>query len=818
MLQNYLKTAFRTLAKNRLNTFIQVAGLAMGMAACLLLLDYVGFELSYDHFHERGDRIYRVINDRYQDGKRVQIGAITYPTIGPVMAREFPEVEAVTRLVPSGEVLLQNGEQIERVENCLFVDKQFLNIFSFAILAARDDSLLARANEVALSRQLADRFFPGSEGDYQQILGKSLRLDRLGEPLTVVAVLDDVPSGSTLQFDLLASYATFVRTAGEAADNSWSWSDFYHYLLLRPGADVAALEAKFDDFSARHFRGQEVSGAEERFFLQPLMKTHLYSGGLEYEISKVSNGQSVWSLLLIAFFILVIAWMNYINLTSSRVIERAREVGIRKITGARKGQIAGQFVMEALLVNVASLLLAFQLAQLARPWLGVALGLEVDRVGFFQSILLQPELLATGLLLLLAGVLVSGIYPAWLLSGQHLSEVLKGVFGSTRRSEGLRRSLVVFQFAASVALIAGTLLVYRQLRFASEQDLGLDVDQVLMVSPPALSTWDSTFIDRMNTMNETLRRYPDIISASTSNRVPGQAMGRIFGLEAVDGGGENTFMANFILADYNYAETYGLTPRAGRFFTRDDHNSDPAAIESVIVNERAVSMLGFPSPEAAVGSRLKFWDREWLIAGVLPDFHQRTLHHSIEPVVFLPLYGTNNPLSIRIAGDDVNGTIARIKEVYAQFFPGNAFEYRFIDENFQTLYEGDRRFGQVLLFFTLLAIFIAIMGLFGLAAYAATLRTREVGIRKVLGASVGNLVALLSGDFLRLVAIAILIGLPLAWYGTSLWLREFAYRAPLAWWVFAVTGALALGLAFVTVGYQALRAATGNPVESLRRE
>ncbi len=818
MIRNYLKITLRTLWKSRLYTGIQVLGLVLGMTACLLLLDYVGFQMSFDRFHAGSDRIYRLINDRYQDGKRVQLGTITYPSVGPAMQREFPEIEQATRLFYNGDLLVRRGGEIDRVENALFVDRHFLEMFSFRMLAARQDTLLARANEVVLTRRLADRYFPEAAGNYSEVLGRSLRFDRREDPYEIVGVLEEVPANSTLQFDLLISYETVIRYIGPDADEHWQWSDFYHYFKLREGAEVDALEAKFAGFSQRHFRGQEVSGSEEHFYLQPMHEAHLHSDDLEYEIGQTANGQAIWALLIIAFFILIIAWMNYVNLTSVRAVERAREVGIRKVVGARRRQLIGQFLTEALLVNGISLLLALQLLQLVRPWFGRIVGFSTEEVGLFRYAEIHTSLLLTAAVLAGAGILISGAYPAWLLSGQQMSDVLKGGFRGPQRSQWVRQGLVVFQFTASIALIAGTLLVYRQIRFLNEKDLGLQVEQVLMVDPPQLSQWDSTFIERMNSFKEALTAYPEIRSATTSSRVPGQGTGRIFDLQLTGSPTDQTYMSNFIHADYGYADTYGLRPVAGRFFRPSDHSPDPEQIRSVVVNEALTGLLGFAAPQEAVGRQLRFWGRDMTVVGVVPDFHQRSLHHHIEPLVFMPFYGTQNPLSVRIAGKNIPATVALISTLYDRFFPGNAFEYRFVDELFQKQYESDRQFGRVLSFFTIVAIFIAVLGLFGLAAFSIALRTKEVGVRKVLGASVVQLVRLLSGDFLRLVLIALLCGLPLAYYGIRLWLNNFAYEQRPAWWIFVATALLVFILAFATVSMHAIRAAYRNPVEALRNE
>ncbi len=804
----------RSLWKNRGFTLIHIIGLALGLATCLLLLDYVSFELGFDRFHAQGNRIYRVVNERYQDGQLVQKGTITYPTVGPALAEDFPEIEKYTRIFYTTNTLMRKEQEIKRLDYAFFVDGNFLDIFSFPLIAGGSDSLLQRANEVVLSRRLAEEWLGKSD---RSVVGQYVYLNQYEEPFTIVGICEDVPANSLLQFDLLISYPSAIRYFGEGVDNSWQWSDFYHFLLLKPEADPDALEAKLADFSERRFRGQEVSGSEERFFLQPLSEAHLYSGDLEYEIGQTSNGRSIWLLLAIGFFILAIAWINYVNLSSVRAIERAKEIGIRKVSGARRSQIMGQFILEALLVNLISGAVAWQLLLLLRPWLGGALGTATEMTSLGQNFATGPGLVLTTLCLVAAGILLSGAYPAWLLAAQHTTSVIKGEYRQSARGQLMRRGLVVFQFCASIVLITATLTVYRQLHFMRNQDLGVRVDPIVVVNAPTLSAWDSIFIEKTDAFKEALTTLPGLTDAATSSRVPGQGTGRIFNLRR-SAQASDSYMASFIETDHDFAATYGLEPLAGRFFRPTDHHQDGRQVRSVVVNEQTRRMLGYQTNEAIVGEPVHFGERDWTIVGVVPDFHQRSLHHAIEPTVFLPFYSNFNQISLRMETDRIEPTLQAVRRVFEDFFPGNAFEFSFLDEQFQRQYEREQRFGQVLLFFTLLAIAIACLGLFGLAAYGAYLRTREIGIRKVLGASAGQIVALLSGDFLRLVLIAGAIALPLAWWTLSRWLESFAYRTDLPWWLGLATLLSALLIAFFTVGYQAWRAARANPADALRTE
>ncbi len=818
MIANYLKIALRNLWKNKGQSAILVGGLAAGMGACLLLLQYVSYELSFDNFHSKADRIYRVVNERFQEGKSIQKGTITYPTIGAAMAKDFPEIANHTRLMAGGKIFIRLDEQLTEQEGLLWADEHFFEIFDFPVLAKEHDQILDQTNEVAIARSVATTYFPWAKGDFSAVLGKSIYLDKDKEPFKIIAVFEDVPANSLLQFKVLGSFATVIHERGKEAVESWNWSDFWHYIELKPGADVAALEAKFSAFSDRYFQGTKISGSEEVFSLQPLKEAHLYSKNLEYEIGETANGNAVWALLIIAFFILVIAWINYINLASVRAIERAKEVGVRKAIGAGRSQLIGQFMIEALIVNLAALTLALPASQLVKPWFAANFGLKTELLNLSASGSWLLPVALTGLVL--AGILVSGAYPAWLLSSSPVAGVLKGFFQKNLGGGALRRGLVVFQFAASIALITATWLVSRQIGFMNRQDLGIDLDHVMTVNPPVLTEWDSTYIGKMDAFKQTLTDYANIRSAATSNRVPGDPfLGRVFQIQKLgESASSQSYTCGFINADFNYAATYNLQPLAGRFFEKNDHNPDWDKLENIVLTQSAVKMFGYGSNEAAIGRSVRFWDHNWHIVGVLPDFHQKSLHHAIEPLLFVPSYSSQNQVSLRVAGDHLDQTIAFIQKTYQAFFPGNVFKYAFVDENFQKLYETDARFGNILGFFTLLTMLIACLGLFGLASYTTILRTKEIGIRKVLGASVAGITRLLAKDFLILVFIAILIASPLAWYFMQQWLADFAYRIEIRWWMFAVAGAVALMIAFLTVGFQSVKAALANPVKSLRSE
>lgn len=815
---HYLKLAFRSLLRQKGFTLINLFGLATGMAACLLLLQYISYELSFDTFHSKADRIYRVVNERYQGGDMVQRGTITYPTISANMKKDYPEIRNATRLADFGGTVVRKDDDLQTVAGLYYVDEHFLEIFDFPLLAVATERLLSRDFQVIISKQQADRWFAVKEGTYEDVLGEQVIIDEEDEPYTIVGVLDEVPANSLLLPEMLVSYSSLIQVIGEDVDNSWTWSDFYHYLELEPGVDVAVLEAKFKGFSDRYFRGEEVSGSKELFYLQPLLEAHLQSNDLEYEVGNTTNGKAVWSLLLLAFFILIIAWINYANLSSSRALERAKEVSIRKIAGAKNHQLSGQFFTEALLANFASLMIAIVMFLLVQPYFQRLMEVSWDQLNINRILFQHPALWGTALGLTLLGIMLSAYYPTWMLTSQRMTDVLKGSIRTGKKGQNIRKGLIIFQFTASIALIAGTLMVNRQINFLQEQDLGVNIDQVLTFDPPRLAAWDSTFINRMDAFKQTLIQYPAIQAAASSNRTPGRGTGRLFETRVPSRADDRNYTLSFIQVDHSYAETFGLEAVAGRLFSREDYSPLWEDLNTILINEAAVETFGFAGAEEAIGQVVETYGKPWTIVGVVPDFHQQSLHHPIAPMLLQPAYSTNNPISVKISGEDVSSTLVAIQKTFDDFFPGNAFNYTFLNETFAQQYAADQKFRKLLFFFTLLAILVACLGLSGLAFYAAYLRTKEIGIRKVLGASIQQLSLLLAKDFMGLIIIATLIGLPLAWLGFQSWLTNFAYRIDFPWWAMITAAVGGLLIAFGTISWHAIRAAYTNPIDSLRNE
>jgi putative ABC transport system permease protein len=819
MLRSYLLTAWRNIRKNKVFSFINVVGLSIGMAACLLILQYVNFELSYDHFNASLGDIYRVGNDRYQNGKLIQHGTITYSGIGKAMQHDFPEVINHARVEPFGREIISYEKKKIGEQQTLYVDNSFLSMFSYPWIAGDKTTALETPHTAILTESAVNRYFGLKGNGVAAALGKAFFVGRDSTPYKVTGVVGDVPENSHLGFDLLLSYISLYsgKDSWRESDYDFKDSDFWHYIQLKHGTDPRTLESKMAGFSQRYFQGDKVSGSVEKFHLQPLARAHLYSD-YEYEIGKTGSATVVWGLTIIALFIIVIAWVNYINLSTARSTERAKEVGVRKVIGAERGQLIRQFLTESFLINLFALLLGFGFMFLLQPAFNALIGHHLSVIWLLQRSLGGYGITIGLSTLLFAGIFVSGFYPAFVLSSFRPILVLKGKFSTSKGGALLRKGLVVGQFAITVALIIGSLVVYRQIRYMNKQQLGMNIDHMLVINPPDFTNWDSTFIGRMNSMTHELSQIPDVRGAATSWNVMGGETGRSFNVRRLDQDNTVHFTMRHNGISMGWIELYGIKVIAGRSYTYTDFNPNFSLVHNLVINESATKLLGFASPEKAIGQTILRGQRQWTVVGVIANYHQKSLRYPIEPTMLMPAYGTGSPISIKVNSQDLPATISAIKKVYDNFFPGNYFDYFFLDARFNRQYADDQLFGKAFAIFAGFAIFIACLGLLGLSLFATAQRTKEIGVRKVLGASIGNIVLLLSRDFIGLIVVAFLVASPVAWFIMHKWLQDFAYRIDIEWWVFALAGFLAVAIAVVTISYQAIRAAAANPVKALRSE
>ena len=814
MLQSFLRIALRNFTKRKGYSILNLLGLTIGITCCLLIFEYVAYERSFDSFNTHARRIFRVQESDYQAGRFVSNWATTSPAVGPTLKREFPEVENVCRLIQY-ETLLSNADRHVNgfEQKCYAADTSVFSILELSLVRGNPAVALKGINNVVLSEETARKYF-GSDNP----IGKTLAMRNGGSlrNLEVTGVFKAVPANSHLVLDVLLSFSTFSDMIGsygkptDPTETSWGWNDYYTYVLLKPATNWRAFDAKLPDFMNRHTNGLPENKSRNDYItlqLYALPDIHLYSHyGEEAEAN--GDGQSVSFLFLIAFFIAAIAWTNYINLATARSLERAKEVGVRKVLGALRTDLIRQFLVESLLLNGAALVLALGITALVTPLFNQLTGRSIHRVP-----LSYWEIFGV---LFVCGVFLSGIYPAFVLSRYHPVAVLKGLFKNTAGGQFLRKSLIVGQFTASILLIAGTVIVYRQVHYMRSQQLGVRIDQTVVLNG-VQSMKDSSYRELYPSFRQAMLGLRDVKNIAASSNVMGQEITWSTSWQRLDNGSKTNYTLLHLGIDYDFIAYYGLRVIAGRPFSKDF----PTDKHGVILNETAVKALGFAHPADAIGKMLH-GDQSSIdtvhVVGVVADYHHEGLQKAIPPMAIILRTGTVGYYSIRINTANMPQTLAGLKQVWDKFYPNDPFHYFFLDEFFDKQYAENQRFGAVFGLFAGLAIIIACLGLFGLSAYNVIQRTKEIGIRKVLGASVRHLLFILSRDFLVLVVIAFVVAVPVTWWIMHSWLQGFAYRITISWWTFAVAGAAAFSIALLTVGVQALKATLANPVRSLRTE
>jgi len=807
MFKNYFKTAWRNITRHKAYSAINILGLAIGIAACLLILQYVSFELGYEDFQVNKDRIYRVQQDRYDNGKLSTQWAAGAYAVGNSFKAAIPEIEDYVKVVGNGRVTAEVNNQPLKIEKVYFTSNSLFNVFTYPLLAGNKNESLKEPFTAALSETTAKKIFGTAN-----VVGKALRLNGR-DNYTINAVYKDPPVNTQLKPDLPLSYATFEKwttdSSGNGPETAWQWDGCLTYLLLHKGADPNVVEKKFVPV-VQKFTAEDMKkyNAGVIYHLQPLKDIHLYSHYM-MEPGENGDGKTVYLLLGIALFIVVIAWVNYINLATARAITRAREVGVRKAVGSQRKQLVVQFLSESAVLNGFALVLAIAIVLIAIPGFNKLSGQQLSFSLFSQS-----NFWLGLIALFLVGVFFSGLYPAFVLSGFKPIEVLKGKMGGTKQSAVLRKSLVVFQFAASLFLLIGTVTVYQQIQYMRKQSLGLSIEQTLIIPQPIVGI-DSTFLQKITAFKQELQRQSSIKNITVSTSIPGEPVGwNAGGIKLVGQNESKSKQYRVIGVDYDYINTYGLKLIAGRPFSKE-FGSDK---HSVIFNKKGIEQLGFTKPEDALGKKIDFWGDQYTIEGVAENFHQQSLREAYEPLILRLIPDVNGSISIKTTAANASNTISAVKAEWSKFFPGNTFEYFFLDDHFDEQYKADQRFGQVFTLFTSLAILVACLGLFGLASFTTLQRTKEIGIRKVLGASVSSIVNLLFKEFVLLLVIAFVIAAPIAWFSTSNWLQGYAFRIDLHWTYFVLPFITIIAIALITVSFQSIKSAIANPVKSLRTE
>ncbi|MBT1697873.1 ABC transporter permease [Fulvivirgaceae bacterium PWU4] len=800
MIKNYLTSVFRYISRNKAFTAINISGLAIGMMACMLITQFVLHEFSYDDYHEKKDRIFRVQLDRYNKGEIETRWAAGCLGIGPDLKANFPEVEKIVRMYKRNTVM-SYGDVFFKEEGVYYASEDFFEVFTVPLIEGRDSSALRGPNKAVLSRSMAKKYF-GAENP----VGKTIR-DNGRREYEVTGIFEDLPTNTHMKVDALFSFDTWIANQNPQGLTSWQWDGFFTYLLLTENADAKALEAKLPAYVEKR-EGENLKqwNAGMVFHLQPLTDIHLDSDFMG-EFKPNGDRRSAYFLSIVAVLILVIAWINYINLSTAKSIERAREVGVRKVMGSFRTQLVQQFLFESLLLNTVAVFVAIAFVVMLTPWFSELTGRELGYLLFKQKMFwVWMGLLIAG------GALLSGLYPAFVLSGYKPVEVLKGRFKNTGQGVLFRKGMVVTQFVASITLIVGTFTVYRQIRYMQEQALGVNLDQTLVVYSP--NVVDSTYQKKFLILKEKIKQYPEVANMTASSAIPGAQPGwNAGGIRRLSQREDEANQYRVIMMDHDFVPLFGLNVLAGRGFS-----DEPNEYKNVLLNEAACRQMGFEKAEDAINDEIFFWGDTFRIVGVLKNYHQESLKKSHEPLVFRYSSSPGGYYSIRFNTANVKESMSRFEEQWKALFPGNPFISFFLDDHYNKQYQADQQFGKVFGIFSTIAIFIACLGLFGLSSLTAIQRTKEIGVRKVLGASITSILTLISRDYLVLMLAAITVAVPLAWWVMSAWLEAFANRIPLSWWIFAIPSLLVITIALLTVSVHTLKAARTNPTKSLRYE
>jgi len=798
MLNVYFVTAWRSIWKKKFYTSINILGLSVATAAFLLLINYVRFERSYESSNPNADNIYRLTLDLYKGSEFVVTDCETYPPMGPTFKSTMPEVADYVRVQDLGESEVRYGQKALLVSKAYAADQSIFDIFNVQFLKGDPRAVLITASQAVLSETTALRFFGTTD-----VLGKTVMLNN--EPLQVEAVIKDMPGNTHLKFDFLVSMKLLERWGMNL--NSWGGNNNYTYLLMKPGTNLVKFNERLKAFSKERLK-QEIVTAE------PIRSIHLYSNKtFEPEIN--GNAKTVSFLLMISVLIILIGSANYINLTTARAAERSKEAGLRRVLGSSRTSLIKLFFTESFIINVLALAGALLLVRLSTPFYGSLVGDDVKDTLFDSA----QFWILTGMLLLL-NIFLSGIYPAFVLSSVKAVVVTSRSFTGSLRGTLLRKTLVVGQFAVALIVLSASVIVYQQIQFVKRQNLGMNIDQVLVLRGPDLNVADSVRDEVGGMFKNRLRAIPGVQSVALSASLPGLGLNSLNTRTSVRRLDQDTDSgSNFYLygVDAGFLPVMDMQLLAGRNFGNVAAENEG----KVLITEEAARLLGFSSPLAALNQQIRITpenDRSVTVIGILKDYHQVSLKEAQLPMVHWYSESGTDFYSIKVNTSDVQKTIAGIESAWKENFSGHVFDYFFMDEMFNAQYKTDVQFGKIISLFAGFTLFITVLGLLGLASYDASRRTKEIGIRKVLGASPSGILALLSKDFLKLVLIAGLIAIPVCWLVVSKWLQNFTYRIEISWLVFLLTGFVVIVVAFLTIGFQSAKAVLINPVKSLRSE
>lgn len=808
MYRLFLKIATRYLFKNKLYSFINVFGLAIGVASFVLIMLYVNYERSYDKF-EGSENVYRTYMDYLEGNAFVPGDAQTYNLSGPSLKKEFPEVLDYVRFFYFEKMTFQLGEHIMEQPLGSLADPSYFDIFNYPLLKGRKETVLSEPNSIVLSKSFAQKLF-GNEDPFQ----KTISAFRDGQEvvLTITGVMADVPKTAHFRNSFLISYETektWTDYGSKIHELNWNMNNYYTYIKVDANANPELLRQKIIDSDIEE-------DTEERHNIEPIEDIHLYSNK-PYEVSANGSVTRIKFLMAIAFIILILSWLNYVNLSATKSMERAKETGIRKISGAHKSQLVIQSLIESILLNFIAISIALILVAILLPVYNNITGKELS-VGLTNISAFLPYFL-----FILLGMMLAGLYPAILLSSYSPVKALKGKIQSSSQGLAIRKGLIVTQFLATIVLLIGTIVVTKQINFLESKPIGANINQVVALKGEVVTTKsDSLVINDFKVLEEELKKLPFIEQVAIAQTYPGDSFDNLSstrGMLLPDGREENDKLFYTYHAQPDYFDLVDIEFLVGgTFLPSTDWEGN-----QVVVNETFLKTMGISSPEEILNKTLGFWgNNEWRVSGVIKDYYHFGLKSSILPMVIRYNSDVDNLLvkldASAASVSRLESSIAQIKSEWTRVFPKSTFNYTFLDQKFEAQYKEDKAFGSAFQVFTILAILIASMGLFGLTSYTVVQRKKEIGIRKVNGATIAQILSLLNKDFVKWVGLAFLVAVPISWYAMSQWLEGFAYRTTISWWIFALAGISALVIALLTVSWQSFKAAIANPVQSLRDE
>ncbi len=807
MFKNYFKIAWRNVMKSKTFSGINVLGLAIGIAAFLMIVNYLRFEYSFDDFHVNKDRIYRVPMVVTETGGKPQKFAFTYPALAPAMKADFPEVQEAIRFRKRWGVVQHGDQRIIEDGMIYYVDPAVFKVFSFGFEKGTPSTALVELNDAAITHSTAVKYFGTAD-----VIGKTLHYDN--EDFVVKAILNDVPANSHINFHILLNYNKYIQVTKGDANTSWGWSDFYTYLLLKPGVNVGALQAKMPAFAQKYMGDlMKKNGFANAFLLEPLKDIHAKSD-YDYEFPGNGNLYYLRYLGIAAILILLIALINYVNLSTARSLERSKEVGVRKVIGATKIQLVKQFISETFLLNALGIIIGFCLFRLALPGFAKLIGHDVI------DLQISGWLFWAGtFVIFVCSTLIAGFYPAFVLSSFQPAQTLKSVAGFTGIKAGrnyLRKFLVIVQFATAIILIGGAIGFYRQLQFMSNKSLGINIDQTLVLKQTV--GLDSVKRSSVEGVINDLQNIPGVEYVTVSSNVPGNEVGGSSGFTLLNS--KNDKRCRTFAIDENFVPHFGLTMIAGRNFDKDRPvSNDSTQIVNIIINETAAKIFGFKKPADAINQLVSSGGTNCKIIGVMNDYHQESLQYNFDPVVYYPEHRYNmDNFCLKLKTNNLTRVVDQAKKTWSAAFPESPLQYFFLDEYFNRQYKNDQLFSAILWWFTLLAIVIASLGLLGLSLYTVAKRTKEIGVRKVLGATVWQIITLITKDYIKLVLLAGIIAVPAAYFLLQNWLNDYAFHINIGILFFLLPLLLIAVIALVTVLFQSVKAAMSNPVKSLRTE